>query len=284
MRQWNPESHAAGPCIHSRGATIWTLEFKTEYEGQKLLAEAGAATEILGAFIYALGQIPADRPIFENRDSRIALIYGTSVYHADHKLHILDVCGSESKTVGNDTLQWAGSRPHGLVYQRRVAAVAATFERCTVTTGSADSNVRSVLRVRRNLCCNLHAPERETAFFPSVLATLRQTHNPLVGFNFLLRTAASRSCRTSIACERWRGRSPCADSDRQPTPIQMLASRRRHCAARTQLTRIRSGRQVFSLPATGLVRDVGDVVCRVCAEKRMKTGALCEKHAKATIV
>ena len=110
MRQWNPESHAAGPCIHSRGATIWTLGFKTEYESQKLLAEAGAATEILGAFIYPLGQIPADRPIFENRDSRIALVYGTSVYHANHKLHILDVRGSESKTVGNDTLQWAGSR------------------------------------------------------------------------------------------------------------------------------------------------------------------------------
>jgi hypothetical protein len=40
------------------------------------LAEAGAATEILGVFIYPLGKIPADRPIFENRNSRIALVYG----------------------------------------------------------------------------------------------------------------------------------------------------------------------------------------------------------------
>jgi hypothetical protein len=110
VRQWNPESHAAGPCIHSRGATLWALGFKTEYESQKLLAEAGAATEILGAFIYPLGKIPADRPIFENRDSRIALVYGTSVYHANHQLHIRDVRGSESQTVGNDALQWSGSR------------------------------------------------------------------------------------------------------------------------------------------------------------------------------
>jgi hypothetical protein len=83
---------------------------KTEYESQKLLAETGAATEILGAFIYPLGEIPADRPIFENRDSRIALVYGTSIYHANHQLHIRDVRGNESKTVGNDALQWSGSR------------------------------------------------------------------------------------------------------------------------------------------------------------------------------
>jgi len=89
---------------------VWALGFKTEYESQKLLAKAGAATEILGAFIYPLGKIPADRPIFESHDSRIALVYGTSVYHANHQLHILDVRGNESKTVGNDALQWAGSR------------------------------------------------------------------------------------------------------------------------------------------------------------------------------
>ena len=117
VRQWNPESHAAGPCIHSRGATIWSLGFKTEYGSQKLLAEAGAATEILGAFIYPLGQIPADRPIFENRNSRIALVYGNSVYHANHKLPILDVGGSESKTVGNDALEWDGFRPAWTLHQ-----------------------------------------------------------------------------------------------------------------------------------------------------------------------
>lgn len=109
-RQWNPESHAAGPCIHSRGAAIWALGFKTEYESQKLLAETGAKTEILGAFIYPIGKIPADRPIWENRDSSMALIYGTSVYGSNHKLHILDARGTDTKQLGNESLQWAGSR------------------------------------------------------------------------------------------------------------------------------------------------------------------------------
>ncbi len=110
VRQWNPESHAAGPCIHSRGATIWALGFKTEYESQKLLAEAGASTEILGSFIYPLGKIPPDRPIFENRDSRLALVYGTSVYQANHKIQVRDVRGREVKEIGNEQLNWAGSR------------------------------------------------------------------------------------------------------------------------------------------------------------------------------
>jgi hypothetical protein len=110
VRQWNPESHAAGPCIHSRGTSIWALGFKTEYESQKLLAEAGASTEILGSFIYPLGKIPAERPIFENRDSRLSLVYGTSVYQANHKIHIRDVRSSEVKEIGNDQLHWVGSR------------------------------------------------------------------------------------------------------------------------------------------------------------------------------
>lgn len=109
-RQWNPESHAAGPCIHSRGATIWALGFKTEYESQKLLAEAGAQTEILGGFIYPIGKIPPQRPIFENRDSRIALIYGTSVYQSNHKVHVRDIKGKEEKLIGNELLKYAGSR------------------------------------------------------------------------------------------------------------------------------------------------------------------------------
>lgn len=110
VRQWNPESHAAGPCVSSRGATIWALGFKTEYESQKWLATAGAQTEILGSFIYPIGKIPADRPIFENHDSAMSLIYGTSVYQSNHKVHIRDRKGTETKEVGNDALKWAGSR------------------------------------------------------------------------------------------------------------------------------------------------------------------------------
>ncbi|MDA0842021.1 MAG: hypothetical protein O2857_30025, partial [Planctomycetota bacterium] len=70
VRQWNVESHSAGPCIVSNGATIWSLGFKTEYESEKLHARNGAATEIFGSFIYPIGKIPADRPIFRNENSR----------------------------------------------------------------------------------------------------------------------------------------------------------------------------------------------------------------------
>jgi len=110
VRQWNPESHAEGPCISSRGATIWCLGFKTESESSKLWAENGAQTEILGAFIYPLGQIPADRPIFKNTDSKMSVLYGTSVYGSDHALHIIDICGGDVKRIGGDQLPRVGSR------------------------------------------------------------------------------------------------------------------------------------------------------------------------------
>lgn len=110
VRQWNPESHQSGPCILNRGATLWCLGFKTEYESSKLWAEAGAQTEILGAFIYPLGKIPPDRPIFKNTDSRMSLVYGASVYQANHKIHILDTRGADVKPIGSDQLKWAGSR------------------------------------------------------------------------------------------------------------------------------------------------------------------------------
>ncbi len=109
-RQWNPERHGAGPCITSHGATIWCLGFKTEYESSKLWADSGAQTELLGAFIYPIGKIPPDRPIFKNTDSKMTLIYGTSVYQSDHQLHILDTAGSDVKKIGKDQLQWFGSR------------------------------------------------------------------------------------------------------------------------------------------------------------------------------
>jgi hypothetical protein len=115
VRQWNPESHAAGPCIQNRGATLWVLGFKTEYESEKLAASNGARTEILGSFIYPLGEIPPDRPIFRNRDSDMALVYGLSVYHANHKVHILDertTTGGaiEGRTYTSEDYLWAGSR------------------------------------------------------------------------------------------------------------------------------------------------------------------------------
>jgi Pectate lyase superfamily protein/Concanavalin A-like lectin/glucanases superfamily len=109
-RQWNPESHASGPCILSQGATLWCLGFKTEYESLKLAASNMAQTEILGAFIYPLGKVPEDRPIFSNQDSRMAVIYGTSVYQSNHKIHIRDQKGDKILNIGNDSLLWIGSR------------------------------------------------------------------------------------------------------------------------------------------------------------------------------
>ena len=110
VRQWNPESHEEGPCVSSKGATIWCLGFKTEYESSKLWAEGGAQTEILGAFIYPIGKIPEDRAIFKNTDSKMSVIYGTSVYQSNHQLHILDTQGGNVKRIGNESLKWAGSR------------------------------------------------------------------------------------------------------------------------------------------------------------------------------
>jgi hypothetical protein len=111
VRHWNPESHdVTRPCITSAGATIWSLGFKTEYESSKLWASDGAQTEILGAFIYPIGQIPADRPIFKNVDSRMAVQYGTSVYSSNHEVHVIDVQRGDEKRAGNGDLKWMGSR------------------------------------------------------------------------------------------------------------------------------------------------------------------------------
>jgi hypothetical protein len=109
-RQWNVEQHGAGPAIVSKGATIWSLGFKTEYESSKLWASDGAQTEILGAFINPTGRIPEDRPIFQNTDSRMSLVYGTSVYRSNHRVHVRDTKGGETRDVVNDALNWQGSR------------------------------------------------------------------------------------------------------------------------------------------------------------------------------
>ncbi len=110
VRQWNPASTADGPCIASSGATIWCLGFTSENASSKLWAEAGAQTEILGAFIQPLGPIPEDRPIFKNTDSKMAVIYGTTVNESDFLTHLLDTRGDDVKRIGPEQLKRAGSR------------------------------------------------------------------------------------------------------------------------------------------------------------------------------
>jgi hypothetical protein len=111
VRQWNPEAHGPGPCIVSKGAAIWSLGFKTEYESSKLWASDGASTEILGGFIYPVNKgIPKDRPIFKNTDSAMSLIYGMSIYVAGHDLHVLDSQGGDVKEIRNAALKQIGPR------------------------------------------------------------------------------------------------------------------------------------------------------------------------------
>jgi len=107
VRQWNPEAHGEGPCVVSKGATLWSLGFKTEYESSKLWASAGAKTEILGGFVYPVNKgIPRDRPVFKNEDSAMSLIYGMSVYVAGHDLQVLDTRKGEAvETRMKDLLQ-----------------------------------------------------------------------------------------------------------------------------------------------------------------------------------
>jgi hypothetical protein len=124
-RQWNPEAHGPGPCITSKGATIWSLGFKTEYESSKLWASDGAKTEILGAFIYPVtAEIPKDRPIFKNLDSEMAVVYGTSVYVANHDTHIIDEQKREKLTADNSHLLWMGSRARMDLYASHPFAAA----------------------------------------------------------------------------------------------------------------------------------------------------------------
>lgn len=109
--QWNPEAHGAGPCVTSNGATVWALGFKTEYESSKLHAMNGAKTEILGGFIYPVNKgIPADRPIFLNRDSSMSLVYGLSLYVAGHDLQVRDEQGGDGKDVRLSATKQVGAR------------------------------------------------------------------------------------------------------------------------------------------------------------------------------
>ena len=109
-RQWHPESHHAGPCIVSRGATLWCLGFMARCESSKLWAFDGAQTEIVGGLVYPVGKIPGDRPIFRNVDSRMAVMYGASIYTSNYKVHIVDEQAGDVQTLGNDRLLWSGSR------------------------------------------------------------------------------------------------------------------------------------------------------------------------------
>ncbi|MDA3961374.1 MAG: glycosyl hydrolase family 28-related protein [Planctomycetota bacterium] len=111
VRQWNPELHGDGPCVISRGASIWSLGFKTEYESSKLWALDGAKTEIYGGFIYPVVKgIPKERPVFKNVDSDMSVIYGQSVYSAGHNLQVWEQRGDERQDFTYEDGKWVKSR------------------------------------------------------------------------------------------------------------------------------------------------------------------------------
>jgi len=122
VRQWNPEVHGPGPCITSHGATLWALGFKTEYESSKLWAYDGAKTEILGGFIYPVKKgIPDDRPVFRNVNSDMSLVYGMSVYVANHHLQVEETQQGETKRITTDDANWAGARLRMDLYSSRTS-------------------------------------------------------------------------------------------------------------------------------------------------------------------
>ncbi len=40
----------------------------------------------------------------------MSLVYGASIYHANHNVHIRDIQGAVTKEIGSDSLNWHGSR------------------------------------------------------------------------------------------------------------------------------------------------------------------------------
>lgn len=118
-RQWNVEAHGDGPCIVNEGAVLWVLGFKTEYESEKYSGLPGSRAEFLSCFIYPLGKIPPDRPIFRVRDGDLAAIYGTSVYRSNHRVHILDERSGRTTAIDNSRLTWFGSRARMDLYVNR---------------------------------------------------------------------------------------------------------------------------------------------------------------------
>ncbi len=121
-RQWNVESHADGPCIRCNGTRLWALGFKTEYESEKLAARNGSRVEILGAFIYpVVPKIPPDRPVFTIEDSDFAVVYGTSVYTANHRVQIRERQGEVTRELLSRDVPSFGPRQRVSLYVTRGA-------------------------------------------------------------------------------------------------------------------------------------------------------------------
>jgi hypothetical protein len=120
-RQWNGEKHA----IFSHGASIWCLGLSAGGGSGVLLSEAGASTEILGAFVRPAGNMAESRPLFGNTNSRLSVSYGTNAGDAPHDLQIIDTQGEDAKRVTSSSLKWIGGRGRMDLYRSDAKAPAA---------------------------------------------------------------------------------------------------------------------------------------------------------------
>lgn len=117
-RQWNGEKHG----IFSHGANIWCLGLSAGGESGVLLAEAGASTEIFGAYVRPVGNMAESRPLFGNTNSRLSVGYVTSAGDAPHDLQVIDTQGEEAKRVTSSSLKWIGSRGRMDLYRSNASA------------------------------------------------------------------------------------------------------------------------------------------------------------------
>jgi hypothetical protein len=105
-RQWNGERHG----IFSHGAVIWCLGMSGGGESGVLSSEAGASTEIFGAYLRALPSMSENRPFFANTNARLSVVYGTDVTDPGHALQILDTANGDTKKINSESLRWIGGR------------------------------------------------------------------------------------------------------------------------------------------------------------------------------
>jgi len=109
-RQWNARAQGTAPAITTHGATLWCLGFTSEAGGCALSAEAGAQTEILGAFVPPLADAATKQPLFSNANSRLSLVYGTTAEESANALQIVDTQGTDAKEIDSTKLLRSGTR------------------------------------------------------------------------------------------------------------------------------------------------------------------------------
>jgi hypothetical protein len=109
-RQWNPEARQPAVEITNKGAQMWILGLKTEYESINIVNSDGAKTEVLGGLIYPVGNVPAGMPMFENTDSAFSVVIAESCYSKNHEVFVKDTQIGQTRNFTAKDANWAGGR------------------------------------------------------------------------------------------------------------------------------------------------------------------------------